>query len=89
MNWGRDMTTPEALTEAILASEDPARPGAKIGSGLTEDALQAGLAVLGRKLARPGRRVVFKSGPRHNVAGNVLAGQIVGSLAAPQDAYAA
>jgi hypothetical protein len=60
---GGRMTTPEAATEAVLASEDrtkrATRRVARDQAPMTSEGLEAGLAVLGRKLASPGRRIVF------------------------------
>jgi hypothetical protein len=41
---------------------------------MTDEALEAGLACLGRKLARPGRRIIFRPLPRDNGASAVGGG---------------
>jgi hypothetical protein len=85
---------PDSLSSAarqVLATGDRVADasGDHRQASLTDEALAAGLAVLGGALARrhPGRRFVFEPSPGHDCADLVAGRQILGTLPAPQDPH--
>jgi len=86
------------LRRPAIAQHEPVDstpPDTSLRGGLqapiTDEALVAGLAALGRALGHrhPGRRFIFETAPRDDPAGFVDGGEVVGRLTAPQDPHAA